>query len=227
MYCAKYLKNYLALAATIVAFLPCEANAVKAVKTGYLQDYARLRHVGGVPIEQVWIDTDFNSKDFATLYVMPVQVDPGTTRNPQQMAAAQDLAKLMQNDMIERFRTAEMFNLVSGESFLKKGDKNVLVLQTRITIIDNGSPLRIFGIGPKAPTVQLEGKFFDARYKRTFIEFADRRANIGNYLLLGFCNTTNGDVLNGISLKNMSKALVDLVAYTKENQSLAERKPSH
>lgn len=215
------------IVAAVVSLTPTTGEAAKAQKTGYLQDYARLGHVGGVPVEQVWIDPDFSAKDYSSLYVAPVQVHPGSTRDPQTLGGAQMLAKAMQKDLVERLRATEMFAVVSGDDFMRKGDKSVLVLQTRITVIDNGGNWmrKIVGFSPKAATVQLEGKVFDARYKRSFIEFADKRVNHGSVPMMGYCNTTDPGYLNGVSLKNISKGIVEMLAYTKENIPMSAKPP--
>jgi hypothetical protein len=36
------------------------AQVTTAQPTGFLQDYHRLGHVGGVPLEQVWINPEFD-----------------------------------------------------------------------------------------------------------------------------------------------------------------------
>ncbi len=216
----KHFKPFLIVSVFVcMTMVALPVSAAKAIKTGYLQDYARLGHIGGVPVEQVWVDSNFDIKNFSTLYVTPVQVDIGAARDAQSLANAQRLAKLTQAEIVNDFKAARMFNVVAGNSFLKKGDKNVLVLQTRITVIDNGRGwLRnLIGFGLGGTTVQLEGKVFDARYKRTYIEFADRRVNAKNSLFGKKRSTTDAEFLEGIDLKRISQAIVDLFAYTKEN----------
>ncbi len=224
---SKFIKS-IVLAVMVFSIAPAlPVYGAKAVKTGYLQDYARLGHVGGVPVEQVWVDPDFDIKNFSTLYITPVQVAPGAAQDAQSLANAKKLSKMMQAQMVSSFKTTEMFNVVAGNSFLKKGDKSVLVLQTRITIIDNGKGWvrNLIGFGAGATTVQLEGKVFDARYKRTYMEFADRRVNPGNRFFGGKKSTCDAEFLQGIDLKRISQALVDLFAYTKENSPTSKKPP--
>src|ERR1043166_6565952 len=74
--------------AIVVAALSCillaathHTFAANAFKTGYLQDYHRLGHVGGVPLEQVWIEPLFDIRDYRVLYIPPVQIDPTAWRH--------------------------------------------------------------------------------------------------------------------------------------------------
>ena len=219
-----FAKIALCLAVMLAAgSAPC--LTATAFKTGcFLQDYNRLGHIGGVPIEQVWLHPEFDIRAYRTLYIAPVQIDPVALRHGGQAdhQMAQNLAVALRNELTCQLQGAGIFTVVSNDPAFMNYRQGGLTLQLRITEIASGNAAaRTFiGLGAGATQVQLEGKIFDSATRVTFAEFADRRLHPGSTLLMGASATGDAEYLIGIDLKQMSRAVVKLFIYTREEGPL-------
>ena len=78
------------------------AGSTNAHKNCWLQDYHRLGHIGGVPIEQVWLHPEFDIRNYKILYIPPVQIDPMAyrRRGEPDRAMAQRLAVALRQELV-------------------------------------------------------------------------------------------------------------------------------
>ncbi|MBX7244336.1 MAG: DUF4410 domain-containing protein [Candidatus Sumerlaeaceae bacterium] len=194
--------------------------SAKAFKTGWLQDYHRLGHVGGVPLEQIWIDGEFDIRNYRVLYVPPVQIDPCAYRKGGECdrAAAQRLATELRSNLVRQLQAAGIFEFVSTDPYFMNSGRQALTLQLRITELFTGNPKArsYIGLGAGATQVQLEGKLYDQHSTRTWMEFADRRLHTGSTLLIGKSATEDGEYLIGIDLKQMMDGIFKAFVYMRE-----------
>ena len=204
-----------ALAVTAVS-----AFAGTAHKTGWLQDYHRLNHIGGVPLEQVWVQPEFDVRAYRVLYIAPVQVEPCAYRRngEQDHQAAQRLAAAVRQQLEVRLREAGIFEVVSTDPYFSAARSQALTLQVRITEFNSGNPgaRALIGFGAGATEVQLEGKVIENKTGRTLSEFADRRLHPGGSLLLGPKATKDSEYLIGIDMKGILDGVAKLFVYLRE-----------
>lgn len=191
-----------------------------AYYNGWLQDYQRLEHVGGVPIEQVWIQPEFNISNYRVLYIAPVEIDPCAYRRGGEVdrQMAERLAGALRCEMEQQLRSLGIFAFVTTDPYFAVARKGQLTFQTRITEIYRGHPRHriMFGFGLGSTEVQLEGKLYEQSSCRTFVEFADRRLHGGIAPILGFHTATNSEYLIGIDLKMISCGITKLFVYLRE-----------
>ena len=128
-----------ALAVTAVS-----AFAAKAHKTGWLQDYHRLNHIGGVPLEQVWVQPEFDVRAYRVLDIAPVQIEPCATRRNGEpdRQAAQRLADAFRKQLENRLREVGIFEVVSTDPYSSTARSQALTLQVRITESTPAIPAR-------------------------------------------------------------------------------------
>lgn len=207
-------------ACALLALAPTPGPAAKAHKNGYLQDYHRLGHVGGVPLEQVWIFPELNLLNYRTLYIAPVQVDPVAYRRngEKDRLAAVRLASALRTQVTQALQGAGIFQFVSDDPYFAVPRHGSLVLEMRITEVNSGNPRlrRMVGFGAGATEIQLEGKLIEARTCRTLFEFADRRLHPGDALLIGTQKSADGEYLMGIDLRMIMDGIVKLFIYLRE-----------
>jgi hypothetical protein len=208
-----------ALVAALVA--ACATSfAATAHKTGWLQDYHRLNHIGGVPLEQVWVQPEFDVRAYRVLYIAPVQIDPCANRRggEKDHQAAQRLADAFRRQLEQRLREAAIFEVVSTDPYFSTARSQSLTLQVRITEFYSGNPgaRALIGFGAGATEVQVEGKVLECKSGRTLSEFADRRLHPGGTLLLGPKATKDSEYLIGIDMKGILDGVAKLFVYLRE-----------
>lgn len=191
-----------------------------AYNTGYLQDYHRLGHVGGVPLEQVWIEPEFDVREYRILYIAPVQIDPLAYRRhgePDRQIARR-MANAIRKELECQLQAAGIFAVVTTDPYFYKVHDQALTLETRITEIGSGNPnARVFlGFGAGATEVQIEGKVFEHKYCRTLAEFADRRLHPGGSILWGPELTANSEYLIGADVKQILRGVLKLFIFLRE-----------
>lgn len=188
--------------------------------SGFLQDYHRLYHVGGVPLEQVWVHPEFDVRDYRTLYVAPVQIDPLAYRRngAEDHAAAQRIGAAFRATVEQRLRDAQIFPFVSSDPYFATSRHQALRLELRITEVNSGrANLRtLVGFGAGATEIQIEGRVVDQKTCRTLAEFADRRLHSGGALLAGRQRSCDGEYLMGIDAKMILDGVVKLFVYLRE-----------
>lgn len=211
------------------ALIACAASCAFAGLTnvqpsGWLWDYDRLGHVGGVPLEQVWIHPEFDVRDYKFLYIAPVQIDPLAYRRGGEAdhRKAQRLAEAYRNVLYQELKAAGIFDEVSIDPYWYTVHDHALSLETRITEIYSGKPrLRtIVGFGAGATEVQIEGRVIEHQSCRTLAEYADRRLHPGG----GIWNRPSDDseFLIGIDMKQILRGVVKLFIFLRE-----EGPPTH
>lgn len=204
----------------VAVLLPLAASCATVQPTGWLQDYHRLYHVGGVPLEQVWIEPEFNVQAYRTLYIAPVQIDPLAYRDKGEAdhEKAQRLAAALRRAVYNELKNAGIFEIVSVDPYFTTVHDQALTLQLRITEINSGNPKlrQIIGFGAGATNIQIEGKLFEQKTCRTFIEFADRRMHPGGALMLGMKLASDGEFLMGIDAKGIMRGIVKLFVFLRE-----------
>ncbi|MCX7719356.1 MAG: DUF4410 domain-containing protein [Candidatus Sumerlaeaceae bacterium] len=220
-----FLKLVAALAAAVVCASP--ATAAKAHKTGWLQDYHRLGHIGGVPLEQVWLHPEFDIREYRSLYIAPVEIDcVAYRRHPDiDRGNAQRLGAAIRAHLEQQLKGAGIFAFVSTDPYFMTARHQALTLQLRLTEMNSGNPdaRALIGFGAGATEVQLEGKLYDNKTKRTFVEFADRRLHPGSSLLFGRSATCDSEYLMGVDLKGIMRGVVKLFIYMREEGPLREQ----
>lgn len=208
-------------AAALLTAPAAEAPAATAHKNGYLQDYHRLGHVGGVPLEQVWIHPELNVLDYRTLYIAPVQVDPLAYRRHGEAdrQKALRLGAALREQLALQLQGAGIFRFVSTDPYFAVPRHGGLVLEMRITEINSGNAglRKTLGFGAGATEIQLEGKLIEARTCRTLFEFADRRLHGGDALLLGRRKAADAEYLMGINLRMIMDGIVKLFIHLRES----------
>ena len=215
----------LCCAALLVAAL---AGCTTVHKTGYLQDYHRLGHVGVVPLEQVWIHPEFDIREYRTLYVAPVRIDSTAyRRNGQQdFQSAVRLAAACRAELERQIRGMQIFAFVSSDPYFSTQRHGVLTLETRITEFYSGNPKarKISGFGPGATEVQLEGKVIENKNCRSMVEFADRRINPGPLFFLDEKASSDSEHLIGNDLSRILNGIVKLFVFMRESGPAAEQR---
>lgn len=204
-----------------VLMLPVFAGcSTAAQKTGWLQDYHRLYHVGGVPLEQVWIEPEFDIRNYRTLYIAPVQIDPLAYRRlgEEDHGKAQRVAAALRRALYNELKDAGIFEVVSVDPYFMTVREQALTLQVRITEIYSGNPKKrtVVGFGAGATEIQVEGKLFEHKYCRTFVEFADRRLHPGGAMLWGNKLASDSEFLMGIDAKGILRGIVKLFIFLRE-----------
>jgi len=204
-----------AVAPTVVA-----GQITTAQPTGFLQDYYRLGHVGGVQLEQVWINPAFDVRAYRTLYVAPTRIDPQAYyRNPQMdHGIATQISQSLQAQLTGQLQGAGIFQFVSDDPFFSGKRPQALTLETRITEIYSGDPQKRYenGFGAGHTTIQIEGKIVENRTCRTLVEFADRRLNPGDALFIGRAKSANGQYLLNLDSNGVMRGIVQLFIYLRE-----------
>jgi hypothetical protein len=187
---------------------------------GPLQSYQRLGKIGGVPLEQVWIDPTFNIQDYRTLYVEVPRVDEFATaaHRERDHSAAQRLPRGFQRAAVREFQRLGIFDVVTDKPSFGGADRGVLVLRTKFVEVHTGwSWWRTFvGHGVGATRVELHGALIDVERGKTVMEFADRRVNHGAALLMGEDKASDPEFLIGIDLAGMVDGLAKLFIYMRE-----------
>lgn len=221
----KALRSSLRIVAAVAALcspgLLCAGPVVtSAQQTGYLQDYHRLGHVGGVPLEQVWINPEFDIRDYRTLYVPPPRIDPQAyyLRGEKDHRSAVVLTNQLHAQLVTELKNAGIFKFVTNDPYFSLGRHGALTLETRITEIDSGNPERRYkvGFGYGATQIQIEGKIIENRTCRTLAEFADRRVNPGDALWYGRRNSASGTYLMSLDTAHVMRGIVKLFIYLRE-----------
>jgi hypothetical protein len=205
-------------AALIALALPSCSTSVQP--SGWLQDYHRLGHVGGVPIEQLYIEPEFDIRNFRTLYIAPVQIDPLAYRRKgeEDHVKAERLGVALRKVLEQEIKDLGIFEVVSTDPYFMTVHEQALTLQTRITEINSGNPRQrvMIGFGAGATEVQIEGKIFEHKTCRTLVEFADRRLHPGGAMLWGNKKASDSEFLIGIDMKGILDGIVKLFIFLRE-----------
>lgn len=208
-------------AAALIALPAAAGFAAKAHKNGYLQSYHRLGHIGGVPLEQVWVHPDLNVLSYRTVYIAPVQVDPMAARRNGQVdyQAGLRLGAALREQLNLQLQGAGIFQFVSTDPYFSFPRHGALVLEMKITEVNSGNPSlrRRIGFGAGATEIQLEGKLIEARTCRTLFEFADRRLHPGDALFMGGAKSADAEYLMGIDLRMMMDGIIKLFIHLRES----------
>jgi hypothetical protein len=210
-----------ALAAVGAAMLPLLAGCIATARpVGQLQSYQRLGHIGGVPLEQVWIAPDFNIQDYRVLYVAPPRVDKFATarHRDRDHIAARRLPAGFQRAAVREFQKLGIFDVVTANPAFSGGDRGVLALRTEFVEVHTGNAWsRTFvGHGLGATRVELHGSLVDVERGRTVMEFADRRINHGAALIMGEDKASDPEFLIGIDLAGIVDGLAKTFIYMRE-----------
>lgn len=196
------------------------AQVTSAQQTGYLQDYHRLGHVGGVTIEQVWINPSFDVREYRTLYIAPTQIDPSAYyRSPgMDHAIATQISKNIQTSLTGQLQGAGIFKFVSDDPYFSAKRPQALTLETRITEIYSGDPEARYrkGFGAGATVIQIEGKIIENRTCRTLVEFADRRNHPGDAMVLGRKKSADSFYLLSLDTNGIIRGIIQLAVYLRE-----------
>ncbi len=210
----------LACALMALATLP---GCTTVQPSGWLQDYHRLNHVGGVPIEQVWIQPEFDIRDFRVLYIAPVQIDPVSYRRhgEQDHQAAQRLAAAFRATLEKNLRESAVMPVITTDPYWSNARQQALTLETRITEFNSGNPgaRALIGMGAGATEVQIEGRIIENKTGRRLCEFADRRLHPGGTLMLGSKGAKDSEFLIGIDMKQIMNGIVKLFVFMREEGS--------
>lgn len=196
------------------------AQVTSAQQTGYLQDYHRLGHVGGVQLEQVWIHPAFDVRAWRTLYIAPTRIDPSAYyRNPQMdQAMATQISQSLQANLTGQLQGAGIFPFVSSDPWFSGKRPQALTLETRITEIYSGDPEQRYskGFGNGHTIIQIEGKIIENRTCRTVAEFADRRLHPGDAMIIGRQKSADGQYLLNLDSNGIMRGIVQLFIYLRE-----------
>jgi hypothetical protein len=216
-----YLRSALAAVAfAATALAPAEPMVTSAQQTGFLQDYYRMNHVGGVPLEQVWIEPELDVRKYRSLYIAPTQIDPAAyyRKGEQDHQLATNIANGLHADLVRELKDAGIFTFVTDDPFFAAPRHQALTLVTRITEIDSGDPQKRYrpGFGAGATLIQLEGKLVENRTCRTLIEFADRRNHPGDALWVGRQKSADSQYLVALDTSHIQRAIVKLFIYLRE-----------
>lgn len=209
-------------AAALLIFTAAGANSqiTTAQQTGFLQDYHRLGHVGGVQLEQVWIDPAFDVRAWRTLYVAPTRIDPQAYyRNPQlDHGMATQISQSLQGQLTGNLQQAGIFQFVSDDPFFSGKRPQALTLETRITEISSGisaNPQENRSYG-RYTTIQIEGKIIENRTCRTLVEFADRRNHPGHSMFGGRSTPQDSQYFLNLDSNGIMRGIVQLFIYLRE-----------
>lgn len=196
------------------------AQVTSAQQTGYLQDYHRLGHVGGVQLEQVWFNPAFDVREYRTLYIAPTRIDPSAYyRNPQMdHAIATQVSQALQAGLTAQLQGAGIFKFVSDDPWFSAKRPQALTLETRITEIHSGDPEQRYrrGFGAGHTTIQIEGKIIENRTCRTLVEFADRRLHPGDALIIGPQKSADSQYLISLDSNGILRGIVQMFIYLRE-----------
>ena len=220
------------VAAVAALCLPAVISAgpvvTSAQQTGYLQDYHRLGHVGGVPLEQVWLNPEVDIRDYRTLYIPVPRIDPQAyyLRGEKDHRSAEVLANQLHGQLLKDLQGAGIFKFVTSDPYFSLGRHGALTLETRITEIDSGNPERRYkvGFGYGATQIQIEGKIIENRTCRTLAEFADRRVNPGDALWYGRRNSASGTYLMSLDTAGVMRGIVKLFIFMREEGPLVNQR---
>lgn len=205
-----------ALATTGVA----AAQVTSAQQTGYLQDYHRLGHVGGVPLEQVWINPAFDIREYRTLYIAPTRIDPSAYyRNPMMdHAIATQVSTYLQKALTAQLQGAGIFKFASDDPWFSGKRPQALTLETRITEIYSGDPEQRYrkGFGAGHTIIQIEGKIIENRTCRTLVEFADRRIHPGDAMIIGRQKSADSGYLISLDTNGIMRGIIQMFIYLRE-----------
>jgi hypothetical protein len=209
-----------AAACALVSFASAEPMVTSAQQTGFLQDYYRMNHVGGVPIEQVWIEPELDVRKYRTLYIAPTQIDPSAYYRKGEMdhQIATNIANGLHADLVRELQGAGIFQFVSDDPFFAAPRNQALTLVTRVTEISSGDPEKRYkpGFGAGATMIQIEGKLVENRTCRTLIEFADRRNHPGDALWVGKKHSADGQYLIALDSMGIMRGIIKLFIYLRE-----------
>jgi|GEM_PF-2431847 len=187
---------------------------------GWLEDYHRLDHIGGVPLEQVWVSPDLDIRNYHTLYIAPVLVDQRVYRNrgDNVREMVQRLTETFRKVLNRTLQETEVFRVVSTDPYFSLTKQGGLTLQLRITDLSIGNPpvRALIGFGLGATRIQLEGKLIDNATGMTVAEFADMRMNPGGALVWGVKTAMDSEYLLGVDLKHMIDGIAKLFIYLRE-----------
>ncbi len=196
------------------------AQVTSAQQTGYLQDYHRLGHVGGVQLEQVWFNPAFDVREYRTLYVAPTRIDPSAYyRCPQiDHAIATQISTSLQAGLTGQLQGAGIFKFVSDDPWFSGKRPQALTLETRITEIHSGDPQQRYskGFGNGHTTIQIEGKIIENRTCRTLVEFADRRLHPGDAMIMGRQKSADSQYLINLDTNGIMRGIVQMFIYLRE-----------
>lgn len=188
--------------------------------SGWLEDYHRLEHIGGVPLEQVWVAPDFDIRNYHTLYLAPVQVDQRVFRHrgDAMREMAQRLLEAFRKTLNRSLQDAEVFRVVSTDPYFSMARQGALTLQLRVTQLSPGSPpvRALIGFGAGATKVQVEGKLIDQATGEVLAEFADMRMHPGGALVWGVRTAMDSEFLLGVDLKQMIDGITKLFIHLQE-----------
>ncbi|MCX7017449.1 MAG: DUF4410 domain-containing protein [bacterium] len=214
----RHLHIFYFLCLLMCAWTPARSATVH--KTGFLQDYHRLEHIGGVPIEQVWINPEFDIRDYRRLYITPVMADPAAYRmkGESDRGNAMRLGAAFRTVLERQLRGAGIFEFVSTDPYFRTVRDGALILELRVTQINAGFGLArvLVGFGAGATEIQLEGRLIEPKSCRILMEFADRRLHPGSSLIAGPVASNDPEYLIGIDMKQMLQGLVKLFVYMRE-----------
>lgn len=217
---ARFLTTLFSAALLAGATAPLAAQITSAQQTGFLQDYHRLGHVGGVQLEQVWINPAFDVRAWRTLYIAPTRIDPQAYyRNPgMDHAIATQISQSLQANLTGQLQAAGIFKFVSDDAWFSGKRPQALTLETRITEIYSGDPQQRYsrGFGAGHTIIQIEGKIIENRTCRTLVEFADRRIHPGDAMFIGRAKSADGQYLLNLDSNGILRGIVQLFIYLRE-----------
>lgn len=214
----RFLTQIFAAALLVCTSAGVHSQITTAQHTGFLQDYHRLGHVGGVQLEQVWIDPAFDVRAWRTLYVAPTRIDPQAYyRNPQlDHGIATQISQSLQAQLTGNLQQAGIFQFVSDDPFFSGKRAQALTLETRITEISSGISATGDNCRGGFTTIQIEGKVIENRTCRTLVEFADRRNHPGNFLCGGRTTPGESQYFLNLDSNGIMRGIVQLFIYLRE-----------
>jgi hypothetical protein len=215
------LRSLIAAACAALATYACaEPMVTSAQQTGYLQDYYRMNHIGGVPLEQVWIEPELDLRKYRSLYIAPTRIDQSAyyKKGEQDHQIATNIANGLHQDLLRELKGAGIFGFVSDDPFFAAPRQQYLTLETRITEIYSGDPEKRYkpGFGAGATAIQIEGKLIENRTCRTLFEFADRRNHPGDALWVGKKNSADSQYLIAVDSYQIMRGITKLFIYLRE-----------
>lgn len=217
-----------ASALMLVSPIAAEPMVTSAQQTGFLQDYYRMNHIGGVPLEQVWIEPELDLRNYRTLYIAPTRIDQSAyyKKGEQDHQIATNIANGIHADLVRELQGAGIFQFVSSDPFFAGKRRQALTLETRITEIYSGDPEKRYrpGFGAGATAIQIEGKLIENRTCRTLIEFADRRNHPGDALWVGKKHSADSQYLIALDSSGILRGVVKLFIYLREMGSPANQR---
>jgi hypothetical protein len=196
------------------------AQVTSAQQTGYLQDYHRLGHVGGVPLEQVWINPSFDIRAYRTLYIAPTRIDPSAYYRMPQMdsAIATQISNGLRATLTRQLQGAGIFAFASDDPYFSAKRPQALTLETRITEIYSGNAEERYskGFGNGHTIIQIEGKIIENRTCRTLVEFADRRIHPGDAMIIGREKSADSAYLISLDTNGIMRGIIQMFIYLRE-----------